>query len=508
MKNPIHSTISLIRGVCGDRRGVSALIVATMAIVLLAFAGFAIDVGHALEVKNALQAATDAAALAGAKAINTCQGSLSCVTSAAETYSSVNSYPGKNKIPNITVQGTTAGFSATVSCLTSTGVWCGPSNSYGNAIVVKQSAAVPTMFARVLGFPTFTVSATSTASASGGGKPLNVIIILDTTASMSQADTNGGCGSGTTKVQCAIQGAQIILNNLNPATDYVALMTFPGLTSSSAPTGLTQSTPVADDICPTSKALTACNISPYYNPNANPSATPPTWQSGGSNPNYVITTLANGNTYRTSSTSKSLNASSSIVGALGAGSGATTCATGGMQALGGVGTYFTDVITQAQQLLVAFQTTRLPTASQNVIIFLGDGDANAGNSSGTGTTKTVTCNGNQVTFNNMPANASANECHSTIAAAKGAAAAGTWVYAIAYDSSGSGCSTDTPNISPCYTMQHIANSPGVYPDETRFYSDNQSACASVDNTYTSLSQIFAGITNSLLPVKMIPNGTQ
>jgi Flp pilus assembly protein TadG len=52
----------------GNESGVVIVIVAIALIVLLAFAGLAIDVGHVMVVRNELQNAADAAALAGASA--------------------------------------------------------------------------------------------------------------------------------------------------------------------------------------------------------------------------------------------------------------------------------------------------------------------------------------------------------------------------------------------------------------------------------------------------------
>ena len=55
-----------------------------------------------------------------------------------------------------------------------------------NGIQVTQQATVPTFFARALGIRSATISATSKAGAGGGSQAAqyNVMIILDTTASM------------------------------------------------------------------------------------------------------------------------------------------------------------------------------------------------------------------------------------------------------------------------------------------------------------------------------------
>jgi hypothetical protein len=106
-----------------------------------------------------------------------------------------------------------------------------------------------------------------------------------------------------------------------------------------------------------------------------------------------------------------------------------------------------------------------------------------------------------------------NQCHEAITAAQDAAAAGTWVYSIAYGSytqlspNSNSCSdTETPAISSCTTMQDIANSPGVIPDLSKFYSDPMNvspACTSPDNpNATDITTIFSNLGfqyTSLLP---------
>jgi hypothetical protein len=120
-----------------------------------------------------------------------------------------------------------------------------------------------------------------------------------------------------------------------------------------------------------------------------------------------------------------------------------------------------------------------------VIILLSDGAANA-------------------STQNMPGNEVSNQCHQAITAAQNATAAGTWVYSISYGATtnNSDCSTDTPGISPCSTMQQIASDP------TKYFSDSSggdASCISQANSLSQLSQIFAYIgvdasTARLLPV--------
>src|SRR4029077_2444818 len=75
-----------------------------------------------------------------------------------------------------------------LKCLTSTGISCaGPDSA--NAIQVKQQATVPLYFGGVLGLKAW--SATATAGARGGAiQSADVMLVVDTTASMNNADTS------------------------------------------------------------------------------------------------------------------------------------------------------------------------------------------------------------------------------------------------------------------------------------------------------------------------------
>ena len=69
---------------------------------------------------------------------------------------------------------------------------------------------------------------------------------------------------------------------------------------------------------------------------------------------------------------------------------------------------------------------------------------------------------------NMPSGKVNDQCQQAVDAADAAATAGTWVYSVAYGASTSStgsCSTDSPHISACTTMQNIAS------DSKKFYAD-------------------------------------
>jgi hypothetical protein len=181
--------------------------------------------------------------------------------------------------------------------------------------------------------------------------------------------------------------------------------------------------------------------------------------------------------YRTGSGSAyatGLNASSNLAKAVGG--GGSGCAS--LQAVGGVGTYYSDAVAAAQAALASSHRT----GQQNVMVFLGDGDASANSSY-------------------MLSSKVANQCHQAITAAQAATAANTIVYTIAYGASASStnsCSSDTPRISACTTLQQMAS------DSTKFFSDAAAGCTSV-NTMTQLSDIFKRIAVLLSKPRLIPS---
>jgi hypothetical protein len=124
-----------------------------------------------------------------------------------------------------------------------------------------------------------------------------------------------------------------------------------------------------------------------------------------------------------------LSSSSPLVQAAGNYSSLTPCVTN----QGGQGSYAAEVIAKAHAALPVVSGT------QNVIIFLSDGDFNSSLSQ----------------LNNQSSKVT-KQCDQAIAAAQAATAAGTQVYAVAYGAASSGCSSgDTHN--PCTTMQAIAS---------------------------------------------------
>jgi Flp pilus assembly protein TadG len=573
MRHIILAPLRTLRDLWTDRRAVTAVTVALLVPVLVGLAGFSIDIGHLALIQKELQSSTDAAALAGGYNIP-----VNSAVSTATTYGAGSG--DKNRLAG-GVAGTMVTGYPKLKCLTTTSVNCVGTELAGgaNAIQVSETATVPMWFAQILGFGSYTLTSTSTASARGGvGQSLNVMILLDTTQSMS-TNTDSGCGLGSSssRLQCAEAGVKALLTGLNPNLDYVGLMVFPGL----------QSTSEVSNATTCGQSTGASDLQQY-----------------GNSPVYQIASL--NNNFKSSSTATTLNTSSNI--ALAIGQGGSGC-TSGISAPGGEGTYFAAPFQQAQAALVALSSTQTPPA-QNVIVFLSDGGANAtkiqtsysayigtctsscvasttmhvttcspcagststsqqgpltagqtitsGAAAGTtitsqltgpggctavgvgsctaGTTGTYQVSTSQKVGSNSSsvsmvaaATMSLNgdtypenldECQQTVDAARAAASAGTWVYSIAYgaDNTSGDCTTDTTsmisgmaNLSSCTEMANIANSPGLLPDLTKFYSNGNSGqvCtnALATNTISNLVSLFSNLSTSLTEPRLIPNNT-
>jgi hypothetical protein len=219
---------------------------------------------------------------------------------------------------------------------------CGASGTGSNVVAVTQHATVPTYFInmlnlfRVSAVPSLTLSATATATmASGANDQVNVAMVLDTTASMASSDSD--CGSGATRISCALNGVQTMLKLLAPCTaststssstcvgyDQVSLFTFPNVQANTAS---------HDTTCPSSNPT----ILPYAVPTQGATWSAPTGTAA---------------TYQVSNYLSNWSSSNAVGGSLNT-SSALTIATGGascngVQTPGGDGTYYAAAIIAAQ----------------------------------------------------------------------------------------------------------------------------------------------------------------
>jgi hypothetical protein len=359
-----------------------------------------------------------------------------------------------------------------------------PNVSGYNAIDVTQTASVPLYFGKLLGKSSVNITATASASAGGGSSiPVNVAIILDTTASMGTADSQ--CGSvpgvsGTpTRLQCAKYGAQMLLQQLTATADSVSLFVFP---------------PASSDYT----SNTSCFFSSLGT--ANYAKTGVFDQ---------LTSFVSSSSYLNSS-GKTLSATNILSLALGVQN--SNC--NGLTNPGGKGTYLAETIVSAQNKL-ALQSAI--NNQQNVIVLLTDGAANSGN-----------VNSSYV----LTSGAAINQCQQTVSAANYAKSAGTMMYVIAYGATNneSDCSTDSTaiasnlatgfkgvsigtNITPCKELYTAAGNVGTSGTiglgsnlSTYFYSDNANGCAaSSSNTASSVASLFQSIGESLQSSRLIPS---
>jgi len=528
----IHSE-STFRRALKDQRGQVFPWVAFMMLLFLGMGAFVLDVGHAFMCYRQLQASTDAAALAGAMQIYSSNSSATAaaygaVSGGANTYSTlqgVSMVPGYPKLECL-------------STVANMGILCEGHNS-ANAIQVKQQAIIPTFFAQVIGIKQMTLSATSTAT-KGKPVPLNVALLLDTTLSMDNQDSN--CNN--TQLGCALTGAQDLLAGLSPSVDAVSVFTFPNVSSSTTSNDTSCSPPQslnpADGGALTPGLATAL---PYSMPTLPGTASlgyvvplgTGTYQVTGFNSNY-----------RNSDSSQSANSNSPLVQTLGAPAGNGSAAISGCLAppnnAGMYGTFLSGVIYAAQAALAGEKLSEIasdPTSQPvNIMIILSDGNTNASSRYGLTNQFFATT---PLATGIYPSDV--GDCGQQVVAAGVAKSAGTLVFTVAYGSpatgsftwnandaadsiNNAGCPTDQnsffqafnlgpnvsayPNISPCQSMMDMASS----PTSEFFYSDyNQSGsnsqCYSPNSeSPTGLADIFATIAGKLTKARLIPDNTQ
>jgi Flp pilus assembly protein TadG len=434
MKRSTSSVSRNIRDLFRDQAGATAILFGFMAVGLMGTAGLTIDAGRIYAAKKSFDADTQAAALVGANALQQANVTLGTVQTA------VTNWTTANPSTKVTVTNT----NVSISCDTATANLPSCNGTTPNVAKVTRTATVSTNFLKAVGFASITLNSTSSAAKAGGtAVPLNVMFVLDATGSMNSADA--GCTvpgiTHPTRFQCAEYSIQSVLKTMPTSLDKAGLMIFPGMATQYSPTS---------HPCPTQPSST-----PYYTTNIK----------------YQIGTTLDA-TYNTGS--GALNDSSPLVQAVGDVAATPKALTGCVTAKGGQNSYAAEVLTKAQAALP------IVAGTQNVIIFLSDGDYNANASQLSNQTSKTT-----------------KQCDQAIAAAQAATAAGTTVYAVAYGAPTSGCSSgDTHN--PCTTMQAIAS------DKSRFYTtDSSCQMTGSPNAVASLPSAFQAITTTLTKPRLV-----
>jgi hypothetical protein len=494
---------------------------ALVSILFLGMAGLSMDLGRAYFCYRQLQASTDAAALAGGYAMAQAGATTTTVTAAIDKYSSMTGDYNAN--PNLTGANVPA---PTYSCVNNTyttgvyctaGVSCSASASGCNVVQVVQTATVSTLFMQVLRAfgvkptGTLTLSATATALMRGSAnEQYNVAVILDSTGSMGQPDTDGNCSGHITKEVCALQGIQDFLSGLTPcgpgsssstcksAFDSVALFTFPN----------SQANTTTD--ATTCSGTTPTSV-PYSIMAAGTAWTAPT----GSAPNYEVTSGFLDSYSATNAAGGSIVTSPANPMEIATGADTGRNCQGLTQPISGQGTYLAGVIYAAQSALIAEQTANV--GSLNAIVLLTDGDANATNTFTDTSGNTLTAHTTPALNTNGTYPSMSDQCEQAIGAAQYAAAHGTAFYVIAYEAGTSGCSTDTSTYQdPCANLQKMALQAGetspYTPYAANFYSDattgthgNGGQCTSSANPNLTLSQVFGQVATSFTQARLIPN---
>jgi len=144
--------------------GSTLVITALGMVVILAFAGLAIDIGALRYAKHHLQSAADAAAVAGALEISACSGTSNCTAlqNAAKSALTENGLSGSAILTNCS--GTAGGgLTIMVNNPPCTNGTSDPNNGKTNYVEVVASATQPTYFGRVFGIKNLSISARAEA---------------------------------------------------------------------------------------------------------------------------------------------------------------------------------------------------------------------------------------------------------------------------------------------------------------------------------------------------------
>jgi Putative Flp pilus-assembly TadE/G-like/von Willebrand factor type A domain len=366
---------------------------------ILVFAGLVIDFGNAYRVQKALQASADASAAAGAGQLTlTYPPVAATATSQAQKYGSQPG--GENPITGVPAGNVTQNVS--VTCAQQVGYNC--TSGYPNTVTVDETANVPTYLLKLLGFSTITLKAHAQACSPCGGVPLDVMIVLDRTGSMS--DNN--------KWPQAIAGINAFMKTMDPTLDDVGLAVLP----------------------PAPSVAQACtDVTPYF--------PTPYDGSGGTyslaNPAYVLVPL--GNTYATSI--GNLNMSSPLMSTL-------NC----LQP--GGGTAYAEAIDAAYQELLKDGRP----GTQKVMVVMSDGAANDApdtlsstspyrtNPCGQGVTSAGVAKAAKVLIYSIAYTADGDDCYAAVGAKVGGKTVKT------YDGT-----LESPSIAAQTALQNIASTP-------------------------------------------------
>ncbi len=547
-----------------DQRGQTAVVLALSVLVTATLGGTAVEAGHVYYAYERLVASTNAAAVAAGQAMPDI--GTSSTPAAGTAYYNLYKYSADSSSSpsglnvNSLLSGATISLafacsssvtsSLNVGCQAPTSGSCGSGLTTCNVLKVTQTASVNLWFGGLVGVPTMTLKAVSYAAMRGGSDtPYNIAVVMDTTNSMTGSAPSGdGCGTGATQIKCAVSGLKTMLQLMDPCplnqvcpgnssyVDGVSLFVFPAVTDiTEVKSGNTVATgPYDDTTCPTTNPpivpYAFVNVATSGQNLALPSSPSGTSYSSNYAGTYQVMGFDDG--YRANDNAGTLDSGDGLSSAVGYETSGTC---NGLQAPGGEGTYYAQVIYAAQAAL-ANQQSSFP-GSKNIMIILSDGDATACNSqaytadggnsscsngdqivavncpgvngSGTCVSANVSISGSSTSIGCPPGGCTSTplngtgtsttnhsgynvatypsalgECGQAVQAAQAATQAGTTVYTVAMGSQTSG---------GCLTDQHVTISSGStygaesYPGGT--YSGQPcnaiAAMASNENTFYS-----------------------
>jgi hypothetical protein len=554
--------MSFVRRALIDQRGQVLPLVALGMVGFLTMAGLTIDVSRAYIVRTQVQGAVGAAALAAVPDVfdtNTTVATPSApISQAAACYTSSSSASCYNYRPDMG----TVTRTVTTPCINAllVGTTCSASGYIPNAVRVTETAQVPTYFMNIFGIHTMTVSVTATAAPQGAPKvPYNIAVILDATPSMNSTDRSSAC-SGQTEEQCAMNGIETMLHELNPCATggsclysstntvvRVSLFSFPNVLTSTLASDYNGGTTTGEPYTlPQPSLLTSSPNAGYtpltYTVGSGRSAT--TWTA-----TYQILSQSedatnidvNGFTsgYYNAADTNNLNPSSILVKVLGNGVSTGHMSepnTGGYGGGGGGGvTSAAEAIYAAQAALQAEKTladATLGKPTYNVIIFVSDGQSNTPQSQfpayNSATAVSPAADGILTMDTTTGAYPSTiDPCQQAMVAAHVAHTLGTRVFGVAYGSETDSCSssgsydssvsssltainsylnvpiTSGRQVTPCATVENIADS------WTDFYAESSSVGCSTTGSnapMNNLASIFESIASQLgTGPRLIPN---
>jgi Flp pilus assembly protein TadG len=173
-----------------NERGNTAITFAFALVPILGFVGLAVDGGRVFLVKSQLSSAVDVTALTATRLF-----SDKARDAKAKEFFAVNFVADKEggiKLNPIDIKASTAGLSRTVT--------------------VTASAVVPTLFMKVLGIPTVTV--TEVAAAARTDYPIELVMALDNTGSMGL-----DIGGGVSRLKALKTAATLLVDSIYGSTE-------------------------------------------------------------------------------------------------------------------------------------------------------------------------------------------------------------------------------------------------------------------------------------------------